>query len=182
MADPTARELYAEAARRLHFDPLLSARVKLAARIINAADATGEATHPDHSAAVALVVAERPELITGELPAGAPPLEVIAGRISAIADPARPVSSIRDAAAGVLAALALEGYEVGRRADRFATLERDVHEVRIPVRGQCGICRQEVWRSSTVRGPELMVGPWTHVVPDGDRDDDGHAAGAVIPA
>lgn len=165
--EETAAELYDAARRRLLEDPVLSARVKLALQVIDVQVAWARhlagpsRQHATDAAAIALLIAERPELLTGEPPSGEPPAEVIARVIA----PALPMVPVQELTRVVLNALELAGYEVTRRADRFASLERDAAQLRISTRGSCGLCRDEVIRGVSSGRGELLLGPWQHIEP-----------------
>lgn len=171
--EETAQDLHAAAERLLLTDPLFAARAKLAARL--AEDVLPSGVHSSvalrAAAALALLVTERPELITGEAPRGRPPVDVLTRAL----DPLVRVYGFTPAtdghveahklARGLLGLLEGEGYEVTVRADRFATLAGDPAAVRIPLRGRCGTCRDGVLRGVESSRGEVLVGPWLHVDP-----------------
>lgn len=182
--------VYDEARQRMATDPLLAARVTAAARLV--AERTGRQSDGladgwvRTGAAVALVVAERPELLTGEPPRRRPAVEVLAR----VLDPLVRVYSFTPATDGhlealklarsLLQALELDGYEVAVRADRFASLADDGRTLRIPTLGICGICRGRVYRPADPgHAGEVLIGPWKHQA--GDPDDGGHAPAGVEP-
>lgn len=180
-------EVYDEARQRMVTDPLLAARVHTAASLVAERTSRRSDGLADGwvrtGAAVALVIAERPELLTGEPPRRRPAVEVLAR----VLDPLVRVYSFTPATDGhlealklarsLLQALALDGYEVAVRADRFASLDHDGSTtVRIPMRGRCAICRGPVTRDLDGGPDELLVGPWHH---RGERAGDG---GGHLPA
>lgn len=126
------------------------------------------------AASVALVVAERPELLTGQPPVDPrPATQVIAGVLEPVISPYAGARIVPEAATAVVNALDLAGYEVTRRADRFAHLDHPgAVTVRIPTRGRCGTCTLEVsrgWQSDPRRG-EVLILPWSHIQPGQDDD------------
>jgi hypothetical protein len=183
-------DVYAEAMDRSRDDPLFAARVKSVAALVR--DRTGRAAGElvdqwvRTGAAVALVVAERPELLTGE-PTGREPAHQVLARVllplaRETSFPPQATSSRADELARTLLnALELAGYEVTVRADRFASMQGDWRQLRIPLRGVCSICRGYVDRSFDGQVGELLIGPWRHRGINADEHG-GHEPAGVVEA
>jgi hypothetical protein len=169
-----------DATRRLLHDALLRARTRSAAALIRedrrgqfAAGWTDRDQHlAEWAAAVALVIAERPELITGTPPTLRPAAEVLAGVLDPVilADGFTPLVDAHERAQ-VLArrlveALEAAGYEVAPRVDRFASLADGGRQVRMPLRGTCGVCSGAVRRHLISDDAEALLGGWFHVEAD----------------
>lgn len=174
-AEETAEDLYRAAERRLHTDPLFAARVTLARRVLDSVHQRPidghDAGWARMGAAVALLVAERPELITGESARRRPASDVLAEALARRVPSALPLSAIREAAGHLLGALTDAGWDLIRRADRFATLADDGRQVRIPTRGRCLTCYGEVSRGVTGGRGEVLIAAWAHIDPDASHDD-----------
>jgi hypothetical protein len=174
-----------EARRRLLYDAYLAVRAKSAARLLEEDRRALGWTwgHRDEdlaltAAALAIVVSDHPELITGSRPLRRPPREVLMRVLAAVVFGHDATRRVEELATLLLEALELDGYEVTVRADRFATLPDDGRRLRIPLRGRCGVCRLEVFRHLEAPMPtEVLIGPWRHA---GEVDGDaGHTAALV---
>lgn len=174
--EETAEDLYVAAQRRLHTDPLFAARVTLARRVLDSVH-SGLPDAQDRGwarmgAAVALLVAERPELITGDRDRRRPAVDVLAEALARRVPGSLPLSAVREAAGHLQAALTDAGWDLIRRADRFATLADDGRQVRIPTRGRCLTCYGEVSRGVTGGRGEVVIGGWAHIDPAAQHRDD----------